>query len=609
MARAVTASAVEVAEASARRFADRYGRPPDDAEYRSWLNSWPFLLALLVNAGLGDLWLELEYELPGSGERIDALLLGVRPGGPLVAIVIELKQWSDCEPIAKSCVVVGGSVRTHPCRQTAGYVRYLRTWVDPSEVELDVRGVALLHNAGSLVIDRLRKAAGGKLETEIALLGRDDAADPAGLQQLPERLSWPRLLRPGAELLETFMNARHRPSLSLFGHLREVLSNDSDFILVGRQQEAQLHVLGAIQTALDQGGRHVIAVTGGPGTGKTVIAARLLADIPQARRPVPARYLTPSGTLKKQLARAADDPGSRGLFVNVRDYLDSREEREVLLIDEAQRIGTRGSRDPVSALVERTPVSVFFLDERQIIRPYEGVSVERLEEAAYAAGATFTHVDLQIQFRCAGSQYYQSWIDLLLSKEGRPERWSGEDYDFGVLADPSELQTWVDDHTAHGVVARISAGFCWPWRSVGPNQPLRKDVDITYLDRGSGLSVRWAYPWNSKHPREDHNGPIAPRSEYWATDPSGHRQVGCIYTAQGLEYDYSAVILGPDLVRRGGRWEGRPTESCDGAMRDLTPAQYLPLALNTYRVLMTRGTQGCRLYSTDTETQRYLETL
>jgi hypothetical protein len=44
-------------------------------------------------------------------------------------------------------------------------------------------------------------------------------------------------------------------------------------------------------------------------------------------------------------------------------------------------------------------------------------------------------------------------------------------------------------------------------------------------------------------------------------------------------------------------------------MRGLTPAQYLPLALNTYRVLMTRGTRGCRLYSTDDETQRYLETL
>src|SRR4051812_2889194 len=88
-ARMVEASAAETAKACARRFADRYGEAPDDAERRSWLNSWPPLLEMLVNAGLSELWLELEYELPGSGERVDALLLGTQADGALVAIVIE----------------------------------------------------------------------------------------------------------------------------------------------------------------------------------------------------------------------------------------------------------------------------------------------------------------------------------------------------------------------------------------------------------------------------------------------------------------------------------------------------------------------------------------
>jgi DUF2075 family protein len=309
------------------------------------------------------------------------------------------------------------------------------------------------------------------------------------------------------------------------------------------------------------------------------------------------------------LIRAAEDPGAKGLFLNVRDYPNRRPSREVLLVDEAQRMSNGGSRDAVADFVACTRVCVFFLDERQIIRPHEGTSVDHIAEVADAAKATFTHVDLQAQFRCAGSQHYQRWIDELLSAEGQPASWRSDDYDFGVVADPAELQTWVDDHTANGITARISAGFCWPWPDVGPGRPLRTDVEITYVDRRSGLSVRWAYPWNSKHARADHDGPIAPIKEYWATDPSGHRQVGCIYTAQGLEYDYSAVIFGPDLVRRSDRWEGRPSESHDRVMRGLTSAEYLPLALNTYRVLMTRGTRGCRLYSTDDETQRYLEAL
>lgn len=34
----------------------------------------------------------------------------------------------------------------------------------------------------------------------------------------------------------------------------------------------------------------------------------------------------------------------------------------------------------------------------------------------------------------------------------------------------------------------------------------------------------------------------------WAYRPEGVHQVGCIYTAQGFEFDYIGVIFGPDLV-------------------------------------------------------------
>ena len=41
-----------------------------------------------------------------------------------------------------------------------------------------------------------------------------------------------------------------------------------------------------------------------------------------------------------------------------------------------------------------------------------------------------------------------------------------------------------------------------------------------------------------------------PPERYWASDPAGINQVGCIYTAQGFEFDYVGVIIGPDL-----RWD------------------------------------------------------
>ncbi|WP_410598439.1 DNA/RNA helicase domain-containing protein [Amycolatopsis sp. lyj-90] len=64
---------------------------------------------------------------------------------------------------------------------------------------------------------------------------------------------------------------------------------------------------------------------------------------------------------------------------------------------------------------------------------------------------------------------------------------------------------------------------------------------------------------------------------------------------QGLEYPYSAAIMGPDLVRRNGQGEAHPEYSKDPAMSDVTPGRYRQLALNVYRVLLTRGSRGCRL--------------
>ena len=48
----------------------------------------------------------------------------------------------------------------------------------------------------------------------------------------------------------------------------------------------------------------------------------------------------------------------------------------------------------------------------------------------------------------------------------------------------------------------------------------------------SGFCSRWSGP-----------RPIAP-SNFWAADPSGIDQFGCVYTAQGFEFDYVSVIFG-----------------------------------------------------------------
>ncbi|MFE4721620.1 DNA/RNA helicase domain-containing protein, partial [Streptomyces sp. NPDC056728] len=52
-----------------------------------------------------------------------------------------------------------------------------------------------------------------------------------------------------------------------------------------------------------------------------------------------------------------------------------------------------------------------------------------------------------------------------LSPEGPAAPWAGSDYDLAAIGDPDQFTQWVSAHTNNGHTARITAGFCWPWKS------------------------------------------------------------------------------------------------------------------------------------------------
>jgi uncharacterized protein len=83
-----------------------------------------------------------------------------------------------------------------------------------------------------------------------------------------------------------------------------------------------------------------------------------------------------------------------------------------------------------------------------------------------------------------------------------------------------------------------------------------------------------------------------------------------VYTAQGFEYDYNGVIIGPDLIYRDGRLVTDRTASKDPALtKKVSDAEADRLIRNTYKVLLTRGLRGTLLFSTDPETQAFLSEL
>ncbi len=139
-----------------------------------------------------------------------------------------------------------------------------------------------------------------------------------------------------------------------------------------------------------------------------------------------------------------------------------------------------------------------------------------------------------------------------------------------------------EDHSA-----RITAGSCSPWSDLEPDGTLVNDVKVG----------AWQTPWNAK-PDAGRLAPGVPPSSFWASDRNGINQVGCVYTAQGFEFDYVGVIFGRDLRwdPASETWIGASGASHDSIVKR-SGDRFTDLVKRTYRVLLTRGLKGCYVYS------------
>ncbi|WP_028807433.1 DUF2075 domain-containing protein [Streptomyces canus] len=592
------------------QFAHMHGYRPNSSEARSWERSIPALTAALNEAGLGDVEVMLEYALPMNSKRADAVLAGIHPrtGDPSY-VVVELKQWSDVVPDEDDPVLCHVPSYTqpvlNPIEQVRRYCEYLVNFNGAVAGHPErVGGVALLHNATEFDVGALR-------EIESDEWGQLFAGDTRGgfIDYLRARLS-PE--HPGAAAADALLAGKTVPSKQLMAVAAQEVREREQFVLLDEQQVAYRKVLNAVRKAQRSDHKEVVVITGGPGTGKSVIALSLLGEL--YRRGIPALHATGSQSFTKTMRKVA---GARKrevqeLFKYFNSFMATEKNSlDVLVCDEAHRVretsanrytpaAHRTGKRQIDELIDVAKVPVFLLDEHQVVRPGEMGTVEDIRAAAARRGLNCPVVRLESQFRCGGSDAYLRWVVRLLGLEpGGPVVWDPDDRMQLLLAEsPEEMESFLDGRRGQNYSARMSAGYCWPWSpEPKPGQPLPDDVRIG----------DWARPWNL---RGDRSVSGAPPSALWATDPAGFGQIGCVYTAQGFEYDWSGVIIGPDLVWRGDRWVTDRTASKDPVFKRSTPdADVDRLIRNTYKVLLTRGMVGTVLYSTDRETQEKLREL
>jgi len=565
-----------------------------------------------MSAGLSDVEMLFEYQLPLTSKRADVVLAGQHPKtGGASYLVVELKQWSHAERFEESDTLVrieqyGERPVTHPVLQVRDYCDYMLDFTAVlADAPSSLAGVVYLHNATDdgvadlfrLPGDRLGRVCTGQRRSEFQGFLRSRFAEG----------------QSGASYADALLSSRIAPSKQLLAVAADEVQRREMFVLLDEQRDAYNYVLHAVGRARQANEKTTVIISGGPGSGKSVIALSLLGELSRQGRTVIHATGSRSFTHTLRKVAGARAPRVKKMFQYFNSFMAAEPNSlEMLILDEAHRIREtsvnrwtkaeyRSGRPQIDELIAAARVPVFLLDEFQVVRPGEQGTVEDIEKNAHARGTRVEKIKLDAQFRCGGSEEYLLWVKRLLGlTPGGSIPWIGDPhFDVEVVESPEEMESSLQTRIEAGYSGRIAAGYCWPWSNPTRDGTLVRDVQIG----------GWSRPWNLKGDRSVGGAPAA---ALWATEPAGFDQVGCVYTAQGFEYDYAGVIIGSDLVWRDKGWVMVRSANKDPDFRNrikVDDSQADRLIRNVYKVLLTRGMRGVAIHSVDRETNDRLRAL
>ncbi|MFD6138483.1 DNA/RNA helicase domain-containing protein [Promicromonospora sp. NPDC060271] len=375
-------------------------------------------------------------------------------------------------------------------------------------------------------------------------------------------------------------------------------------------------------------------IQGAAGTGKTIVAVfllKLLRDVADADPDDPvdedtrfADLLTaehidvlqgrnlglvvPQQSLRKTLRRVfAKTPGlAKEMVLSPFDVGVSDTMYDLLVVDEAHRLGRRFGQSSAPAnsrfreitvklfgrddysktqldwIRARSRHQVFLLDSRQTVRPSD-LPVKAQMGIVDTADFSF---QLRSQMRVrAGSDYVGYVQNVLAGVASSPESFG--EYDLRFFDDLGEMYEQIQERDAESGLARLVAGFAWPWPTKG-----RKDPNVFHIEI-DGLRLAW------NRSEED-----------WINSKGSLHEVGSIHTVQGYDLNYAGVIIGPDLRLNpeSGAIVVSPEHYRDGKGKQGSPKfgvarpteqELATLIKNIYAVLLTRGIRGTYVYVCD----------
>lgn len=443
---------------------------------------------------------------------------------------------------------------------------------------------------------------------------------------------------------EVFQELR---DLGLFTRtVREIENSDlfklSPFKALTIDQAAAVEdILEGLFEDLEQDQSSTIVIQGDPGTGKTVVAIyllKLLMDIKAADPGDPSdgdtvfsefftpgyperlagfrgALVIPQQSLRKSVERVfRRTPGlDAGMVLSPFDVGQSDTDFDLLVVDETHRLNQRANQSSgmrnrqfsdinvrlfgedrtsltqLDWITNKSKHQIFLVDKAQSVRPAD-LPPAVLDALLGHARSTQRWYPLTSQMRVQAGEDFIAYVRTVLDgTRTTPKVFAG--YDLRMFDDLAALKAELDTRESEHGLARLVAGYAWPWKS--QKDKTAHDIEI------DGLALRW----NTA-------------AVDWVSSPNSLHEVGSIHTIQGYDLNYTGVIIGPDL-----RWDSASGRIAFDRSRyfdkkgmennrvlgvTYTDEDLLRYVTNIYSVLLTRGIRGTYVYVCDEALRTHL---
>lgn len=579
-----------------------------DAEFASWQNSMNFMRNIVDDREIDDeVRIAIEYNIPLTSKRVDFIISGADQNDRDNVVIVELKQWQKAEKVDDSMhysvrTYVGNSNRIvcHPSYQAYSYARFISNYSeDVAAGSIGVTPCAYLHNFSPEFKSVLSDSIYREWYDAAPFFIKNEFKEFSDfVKKFISRKS------SRGDLLYDIEHGRLRPTKSLQDSLVSMVKGNKEFTLLDEQAVCMDMCMKTLDQCRKDGRKRTIVIQGGPGTGKSVLAINILMEAINKR--MNASYVTKNSAPREAFLSLLTK-GNAKKVADIKSLFRStfglsscdRNLYDCLIVDEAHRLvkkmyGDWAGENQVKECINAALLSIFLLDENQAITTKD---IGSMAEVSYWCGELGSRMistpetKLVSQFRCNGSDAYIQFIDNMLqrSEESVDVHMSELNFDFCIFDDPCAFRDALRAKNAIDNKSRMVAGYCYDWNVKNH----RGEYDIVI----DGFAAKWNLA-------ED---------KIWAINANSFEQVGCIHTAQGLEFDYVGVIIGKDLrfdplthrvitdktaISKDDKSSGIRSASDDVAHK---------LILNTYKTLLTRGQKGCYVYCEDSNLREYLK--